>query len=162
MGCGAYKQQPFPLILNIQHLQNLKVRLQGASSDQVRRIRIAKLQKQQSTICGLGVRTIQSSSPNSATLEIKLSHPRIIQVLRRLNKKIIVFNSEIAPIHTTLIQNSICYSISCLIYFRLEICVHKFLACPMGHIYLSSLSSDYQRQIPSKTKWPLRTVSLNL
>jgi len=33
--------------------------------------------------------------------------------------------------------------IFCLIYFRLEICVYKFLARPVGPLYLSSLSPNY-------------------
>ena len=38
--------------------------------------------------------------------------------------------------YTILIQNSICYSIFCLIYFSLEICIYKFLAHLVGHLYL--------------------------
>jgi len=58
------------------------------------------------------------------------------------------------------IKNSIYFSISCLIYFRLEICVHKISVGPVGHIRTWSLSLKYKLYTPLKTIWPLRTHPL--
>ena len=44
----------------------------------------------------------------------------------------------------------------------LEIYFYKFLACPIGHLCLLSLSPRYKLYTPSKTIWPLEMLSLDL
>ena len=43
--------------------------------------------RKESTTCGSRVRSIQSSSARSATFEIKRSHPRIIQVIKKIESE---------------------------------------------------------------------------
>ena len=85
-------------------------------------------------------------------IEIKLLRPspkiKFIQVYsKRSNWRIYYTYScnnytEIVPILWYKYKNSFCSSISCLIYFRLEICVLQILPPPEGHLCLSSFSKQ--------------------
>jgi len=113
-----------------------KLSLQGASSYQARRIRncwaLKRSQpsadqsssahsalsfRKESTTCRSGARSIQRSSAHSATFEIKRSHFRIIQVIRRMNERISALNSEIVLTFNINTKFNLVL-ISCLILFR--------------------------------------------
>ena len=86
---------------------------------------------------------------------------------RRLNQRIYYTCScnnytEIEPILWYKYKNSLCCSISCLIYCRLEICVSQIWHARWDNLCLSSLSRNHKFYIPLKTTWPQRTSSLNL
>ena len=117
--------------------------------------------RKESTTNRLGVRSIQSCSAHVATFEIKRLHPRTTQVIRGLNQRITALNSEIVLIFNINTKFNLLLNFLSNV-FRLEICVHKFLARPVGRLYLSSLSHTYQQQISLKTTWLRRTLLFNL
>ena len=101
---------------NIHHLWNSKLKLKGASSYQAERIRNCKVSKNRSQSLAYHDQrpfrfpqliSQHLKSSNHVLESFKSSGDRI--------KRIIAFNLGIVPIHMTSIQNSIYYSISCLI-----------------------------------------------
>ena len=140
---GAYKQRLSSSFFT--HSASPEFRAQTTRSIQLPSEKDQKLLsfRKESTIYRSGARSIQSSSARSATFEIKQSSPRIIQVIKDIESE----NCSIKFRDCTHIQHQYKFIflliISCLILFRLEICVYKFLARSMGHLYLSSLSPNY-------------------
>ena len=120
------------------HLVFLKFKTQTARNIHLPSEKNQKQQsyiKQESTISISGGRTIQSSAVDSATFEIERLCPRIIQIMRRSNQRNIAFNLQIVPIHN-INTKIICYSIFCLIYFRLEICIYTSINNYSIHSFL--------------------------
>ena len=160
----AYKQGFSSFIQSIQHLQNSELRRQGASSYQARRIKIYRASE--TIISHLQIKIKNSLQSSSADLHqprpsIKPSEYSSHQEIESEdNFYCIKFRDCTYTLHQYKIKFVSEFLV--FIYFRLEICVYKFLARSVGQLCLSSLSLNSKQYIPLKITWPLRTLLTNL